>query len=680
MPFLESYPSPAAPLLDFPGVGDPEGSFVYARFEADEIFLPAQDGAGRVIFTSETAPNPSQIGLPVPLGNLPRYVSLTWTPPIARTLGSPGFTSFNPGDSIPAAQIAVDELINAAGSDPQLAVAQNAQNFTTDSVASRNRFASVVFRDDAGDQKILNLVLLTAAIIDPDLVDAAGFNPFNNSDGFDLLEAASSLNEGTGDDVSGNIILDALNTLANNLVDPSESNLNNLPEGVQTIFDNASKLALQGQINSSFCASLVRSAADDVFSLLEDDLGPLVTIESPSTSPGPFTTFQNEARVNMSSADATLSSADYDLFFTLPSDVSNNLMYGTLSSGTGSSALFGYIIHKYEVTSAGSIVAAQSLFASPGNIGFLADGAIRYGSRYDYLIRPIYLTYFQGYELDASLAPVPVIVPALVSGDPSPVIRVNCQYAFRPEPPVDFLARWDYMKSGLRLTWSPPITEAAGIILRFQVFRRRSIDDPFEIIKEIKFDPRTPEQVDRYTSIFENVSPDIVEDVKSTSGRYYPKTIFVDTDFKFDSDFIYSICAIDAHGGSSAYCNQIRVRFDRFGNRLIVNQVVPSGSPKPYPNFLLRGGAFVNTIQSSRRNKMSVYFDPEFLEISGRRDPTGSGIPRPLDPHPFLSTKIPSNSDDLSNRYVINIINASLQETDTVEIYINDHRSGAPAP
>ena len=668
MTTLQSYPSPAAPVLDFPPVKNPEGDFVYAAFELDEIFIPATDNLGRVIYTSENAPTPSLIGTPVSVQNLPRYVTLSWTPPQARSLGQTELGPL-PEGSVPAAQVAVDELLNAAMQDPIIAVAQNATNFTTDSVASRNRYVSTVFRDDAGDQKILNLVLLTATLIDPSLTDAAGFDPFNTVSGFDLLEAASSLNEGTGDDVQGNIILDALNSLVTSVINVDESSLNNLPGRVQSIFDNASKVSLQGQINSSFCASIIRSASDDVFSLLEDDLGPLVTIDPD----GPFTSFQYNAREGMSAVDDTISSLEYDLAFSLPGDISNILIEGATLSAAGSSALFGYVIHKYEVTSSGSVVGAKSLFASPNNPGWLADGAVRYGSRYDYIIRPIYLVYFQGYELDNSGVPTSLLVPTLVSGRPSPVIRVNATYDFRPRPPVNLIATWDHIKNSLRLTWSPPITDAADIVCKFQVFRRKTTNVSFELVKEISFDRRLNSQIDPFSTFFETIFPDLVEDVKKTSGKHYPKTIYVDEEFKFDSDFMYSIVAVDVHGTSSSYSSQIRVRFDRFGNRLIVNQVIPPGCPKPYPNFLLRQGAFVNSIQSSGKKKMTVYFDPEFLEISGPRE-NSSSTPRPLDLHPFLSTKIPSNSDESSNRYVVNIINASLQETDTVEIYINDHR------
>ena len=125
---------------------------------------------------------------------------------------------------------------------------------------------------------------------------------------------------------------------------------------------------------------------------------------------------------------------------------------------------------------------------------------------------------------------------------------------------------WDYKNKKLQVTWGMPVNSQRDIT-QFQVFRRQSIEEPFELIAQkcidnSKLKYRTGEIID---GNFKNMSPENLQFVEYSDQ---PVMFFIDEDFKVDpkslksSRFIYTIVSIDAHGMSSNYGSQFEINFD----------------------------------------------------------------------------------------------------------------------
>ena len=76
--------------------------------------------------------------------------------------------------------------------------------------------------------------------------------------------------------------------------------------------------------------------------------------------------------------------------------------------------------------------------------------------------------------------------------------------------------------------------------------------------------------------------------------------------------YIYALGAIDAHGLVSNYSAQFLVWFDRYQNKLQRRLVSHTGAPKSYPNMYIEGELFVNTIVTSGKPNMRLYFNPQY--------------------------------------------------------------------
>ena len=124
------------------------------------------------------------------------------------------------------------------------------------------------------------------------------------------------------------------------------------------------------------------------------------------------------------------------------------------------------------------------------------------------------------------------------------------------------------------------------------------------------------------------------------------------------SSFIYAVACIDAHGLSSNLSPQFEISFDKYKNKINKRLISASGAPKSYPNLYLLDDAFVDVIKDSGHDRMTVYFDPEFLNVFNT-DGSDLGL---------LATK---NNDGL---YKLQFINTDLQQATTLDIIVNDLR------
>jgi hypothetical protein len=181
-------------------------------------------------------------------------------------------------------------------------------------------------------------------------------------------------------------------------------------------------------------------------------------------------------------------------------------------------------------------------------------------------------------------------------------VDVFCEETIPPPPPEDI-----YFKllpgGSLFIGWIFPLNMQRDT-KKFQIFRRDTLEQPFELIQEIDFDDSAVK------------SPSIEQVPKSKVFlSKTPRCFYIDKDFNLNSKFIYSIVSVDAHGYTSNYSTQFEVSVNIFTESLIIKDVVRKGCPKPYPNLFLNTDFFVDLIKDSGHIKMSVYFNPDYTNL-----------------------------------------------------------------
>jgi hypothetical protein len=77
-------------------------------------------------------------------------------------------------------------------------------------------------------------------------------------------------------------------------------------------------------------------------------------------------------------------------------------------------------------------------------------------------------------------------VTCAVASNSAPVSRVVARESNIPNPPSVLVAEYIHSQSGLRLEWAHPSNPSRDI-KKYQVFRRKSLLSPFEIIAEYDF-------------------------------------------------------------------------------------------------------------------------------------------------------------------------------------------------
>ena len=329
--------------------------------------------------------------------------------------------------------------------------------------------------------------------------------------------------------------------------------------------------------------------------------------------------------------------------------------------------LIGYIIDRYLVTPNG-LSKDDTFYVEDVQKTEFQDKSVLYGVAYVYSIRAVasvkILTYSSdGRSVDSSTIYVssrPVSVP------------IECfEYAPPPEP-TDLKFMFDHMKKNLTIQWDMPVNPQKDV-KQFQVFRRKTIKEPFELIAQYCFDKtklgnngsryKTGERVDGNN--LESMSPDDRYLVKLQSGefpvyRHTDEEFTVDTEFFVSSAYIYAVCAVDAHGMISNYSDQHHVTFDVYKNRIVSKIICDSGSPRQYPNMNLKMDAFKDVISidgdSSRR--LTLYFSPEYLKVKDERN---------LKYKVVEAVTVNENS-----YYLLQLINLDNQKMQLVKISIRD--------
>lgn len=587
----ESLPSKRFANVDVPEVTDFQAEFVYNFFTADERVNDSGLDAPTSISRRAAENFDSQLIDSINFRRfVPRLVRFRWKPKVdvGRSLN----------ESPPSIRNNFDKI-------------HNEQTFTTDD------YTSMFFQDNGQDQKLDFLIKRALDEIrnrqDPenaesplDVVRFINARTDNNVGPRFLSETFIQLiNEGT-------IFLDA----------------NNREVVGDELLNEISSVKVRTQINNKVLEKTLKTTSQSTLNLFNDEVAGQLRQAK-----------EIQERAVSQKNSSLIDGLDYD--FEILDFIGIRAVDPTTFDSTAQ--VIGYVIDKEEVSPEGDVVSREPIIVENGFANETVDLKVRYGSTYVYAIRSIALVELAVEDTDSDDI---IALSFLVSSQPSSRVIVETEERVPPPPPADFNISYDYQQEALRLMWNFPVNTQRDI-KAFQIFRRRSILEPFELIKQYDFDDSVVRSAPR-----EFPDEQLIEFLDG------PKSYYIDREFTRDSSFIYTVCAIDAHGFTSNYTTQFLITFDRFRNRINKEVVSLSGAPKAYPNAFLLRDTFVDTIRDSGHNKVKVIFNPEFLNIlNSQGDDLG-----------LLKT-------DSDSKYRLQLINTDLQEQQVIDITIADRRT-----
>lgn len=308
--------------------------------------------------------------------------------------------------------------------------------------------------------------------------------------------------------------------------------------------------------------------------------------------------------------------------------------------------LVGFIVQKFSTQTDGTQALISEKFSKSPNATTILDANVAYGKRYRYNVIAIYACQFEMIQQVERESDRTINRTVLFASRGS-AASVVCEENIAPPPPVDLRFKYRGDNSGLNVTWNFPINLQRDI-KKFQVFRRASTAEPFQLIKMYDFDD----------SVVKSSDPEQVPE-RLISRSILPTSIHQDKDFNKNSRFIYAICAIDAHGLTSNFSVQLEASYDRYRNKINTRVISRSDAPKPYPNIFLNRDTFIDTMKMSGYTRLNLYFDPELIKVTD-----GNG----RDLHHIISNR--ESGED--NTYKLMIVNTDFQQSQVLDIKIND--------
>ncbi len=600
-----SKPSREAYVVDVPDVDAFEAHFVYNYHDKDE----ASDAAAGVTRTLLSRPGEyfdSRTIDHLASGRVPRCVIFTWNP-ISYRDRVYGQSPYHQDDNIPRDYI--KDNLNKVLSE---------EHFATE------HFTSLNISDQSIDRKLFSLISSSATLLNTQRQNAST-----------QRGVALQTNELTSNEVDYQF-------LSKYLVQPAEDGAFFYTRDSQRIRnDVVNKLKdfnMQVQLNNSVVHNLVKRAV----------AFPESTFDSVYLS-----MYELSRKLQGRAKARGVADLQADNYRTVASDYVKLVGVESTSAGlTTRARLVGYIIDRRELLANGGSIALEPIILENPNATISVDLRVKYYGRYQYTARSVAELSIPAIVEDTGEL---VVSKFLIASRPSRPQVVSCVELVPPPPPSDVSFTWDWNKDKLFVSWAFPPNPQRDI-KHFQVFRRRTTNDPFELVKHLDFDDSSVR-----SPYAERPDPRLVENVKS------PKLYWIDDEFTQDSSFIYAVGSVDAHGMVSTYGPQSRVSFQKHRNRLLIKRISSAGAPRPYPNFFLDADTFVDSVVESQKHTMKIVFAPEHDRVVDKNN-NDLG---------FIKTKQQGAS------YRILAMNTDLAAAQTVDITIDDRRpvktSQAPA-
>lgn len=300
-------------------------------------------------------------------------------------------------------------------------------------------------------------------------------------------------------------------------------------------------------------------------------------------------------------------------------------------------------IRRSTVTSNGEIL-DEVIDTVPPDRNSYRDSKIRYGTRYSYKVSTIWCAQFIGSIETQDI----VQSKCFMMDEKGDTQSVTTEENVPPPPPSDILYYFDHARNKLMIRWSTPVNKQSDVT-RIQLFRRKTIYEPFTLLREFDFD-----QSDVPLSRGDIPNPSNVV----RSNQFIGLT--EDPDFGKSSDYIYAMGCTDSHGLVSNYSSQVQVKFDRTKNSLNQSLISYAGAPRQYPNFYLTTGGFTQDVIMANMSGLELYFDPEYVKVVNS------------DGKPVFEVGF-----DPDSRYVITLLDTTRAQQNNVSVVVQDLRSSS---
>jgi len=277
-----------------------------------------------------------------------------------------------------------------------------------------------------------------------------------------------------------------------------------------------------------------------------------------------------------------------------------------LSSGF---ELLGYVILKYKMNQ-GEKSYMYTRFVSGHEY---RDPYVAYGKIYHYEIRPVYGIYWTKAKNIF-----------IIASDESVVIDIECTELKLPSPPSNLSFSYEGAEK-VKVSWSKPssFVEDDGTLFDsadikgYQIFSRNSVLEPYTLLKYFKFNNTVPAKYRIYAK--ENIpdshvvnyeDPNPPQTDSNGAPVYYEPGNWV-LNIRSNVDYFFTMCSIDAHGNSSNYGTQYKVRRNNVTGEVEIKAISPEGAPKQYPNLLIPGELVEPVMKVSGYENIDIYYNPD---------------------------------------------------------------------
>jgi hypothetical protein len=335
----------------------------------------------------------------------------------------------------------------------------------------------------------------------------------------------------------------------------------------------------------------------------------------------------------------------------------------------------GFVLNKREIDFDGNVTNYPAKFIGQKSLTEIIDDKVVYGYNYLYKLKAVSAVEYD-FIVKSSVTHDFVKLRGLffIGSRPS-TIQINAIENIPPRPPTHL--RFNYQRNnGLLIDWDAPINPQNDIVA-YLVYRRENTSQSFKLIKELNFD-MSKIKTTRKESAY----------IRNTLKYNGPVHFYEDKEFNQDSQYIYAVVSVDAHGMTSSYSPQYGLSYNRPTNSIIVNTVSKSQAPKAYPNMFMNGilapdGKNFNNdnlsdfmkdvVRLTGKKRMTVYFNPEYYHVFKKTVEENSGI---TEEELNITTEnlklFQASTGDGEPIYRIHLMNTDLQLDNVVDITIND--------
>lgn len=340
--------------------------------------------------------------------------------------------------------------------------------------------------------------------------------------------------------------------------------------------------------------------------------------------------------------------------------------------------ILGFEIEKFEYLSDAGLKKLQTIYVEDGSATSFIDRDVLYGKTYFYSVKTIASVSYTVSNLeDDNITSNFSNIVSYVSSPPR-TADVSCFEYKPPPPPADISFVYDHASSCMRICWTMPPNRQQDI-KQFQVLRRKSVFHPYELIAHFDFDDTVKGSSDIDFETGEITDTSVYFKVNRPVYNFLDEDFYVDTETFTKTSYIYTMCAIDAHGIISNYSSQYEVSYDPYKSATLIDQISPPNSPRQYPNMYLDEDLFSDSIQISGdiATKMQVYLTPDAFSVYDE-------IPSPVNTNRKYTRKyskiveLVSPGDPLPSSYVIQVINMDNQNLKQINIRVRDPEGKSP--